>query len=113
MTQAELVAALPDGRLPPELMQIHAADLVLLFGIGLVAAALLASLLMPFLDRRPSRRARIRSTRGMLPAERALAIARILGRLPQELRDTAYGTAAPLGEEAIERIALKARPVRR
>lgn len=113
MTQAELVAALPDGRLPPDLMQLHAADLVMLFGVGLVLAALLASLLMPFLDRLPSRRARIRSTRGMLPAERALAIAHILGNLPQELRATAYGTASPLGEAAIERIALKARPVRR
>ena len=112
MTQAELIAALPEGRLPPGLMQLHAADLLLLFGAGLLLATLVCVLAMPFLQHRPSRRALIRATRGLPPQERALAIARILGHLPKELRAGAYGTA-PLDTEVIERIALKARGVRR
>jgi len=113
MTQAELIAALPYGRLPQSLMQLHAADLIALVGAGLLLAALLSWLVAPFLERRPSRRALIRATRGLRPEERALAVARILGHLPGELRATAYGAASPLHEEAIERIALKARRTRR
>ena len=113
MTQAELIAALPDGRLPQSLMQLHATDLIALVGVGLLLAALLSTLITPFLERRPSRRALIRATRGMPPDERALAIARIVGHLPKELHATAYATAPPLGDDAIERIALKARAVRR
>lgn len=113
MTQAELIAALPEGRLPPALMQLHAADFVMLFGTGLLLAGLLSWLAVPLLERRPSRRALIRATRGMPPEGRSLAIARILGHLPQELRATTYGGAPPLDGEAIERIALKARRVRR
>ncbi|MFK8253344.1 hypothetical protein [Ancylobacter terrae] len=108
MTPAELVAALPEGRLPPALMQVDAADLLLLFGVGFVLAALLAWLAIPFLARRPSRRALIRATRDLPPQERALAIGRLLGHLPPELRAMAYGGTAPLPPEAIERIALKA-----
>jgi len=113
MTQAELIAALPDGRLPQSLMQLHAADLIALVGAGLLLAALLSLLIAPLLEWRPSRRALIRATRGLPPEERALAVARILGHLPGELRTTAYGAASPLHEEAIERIALKARRTRR
>ena len=113
MTQAELIAALPEGRLPPALMQLHLADFILLFGAGLMLAALLSWLATPLLDRRPSRRALIRATRAMPPEERSLAIARILGHLPDELRATAYGAAPALPDEAIEHIALKARRVRR
>ncbi|MDQ0513483.1 hypothetical protein [Ancylobacter amanitiformis] len=113
MTQAELIMALPEGRLPPSLMQVNAADLLLLFGAGLLAAALLALLAMPFLARRPSRRALLRATRGMPPQERMLAIGRLLGHLPDELRAMAYGSAPPLSPEAVERIALKARRARR
>ncbi|MCS0502948.1 hypothetical protein [Ancylobacter mangrovi] len=109
MTQAELIAALPEGRLPPELMQLHAADLLLLFGAGLLLAALLSVLAMPMLKRRPSRRALIRATRAMPPQERALAIARILGHLPDELRAEAYGAAPPPDPAIVERIALTAR----
>ena len=109
MTQAEVVAALPAGRLPPALMQLHTTDFVMLFGAGLLLAALVSWLAAPFLRRRPSRRALIRATRGMPPQERLLAIARILGHLPPELRAIAYGGAPPLGVDAIERIALKAR----
>lgn len=113
MTQAELIAALPEGRLPPALMQMNAADLLLLFGVGLLVAVLLSLLAAPFLARRPSRRALIRATRGMPPQERVLAIGRLLGHLPDELRAMAYGSAPPLSPEAIERIALKARRARR
>ena len=113
MTQAELIAALPEGRLPPALMQMSVADVLLLFGAGLLAAALLALLAAPFFARRPSRRALIRATRGMPPQERVLAIGRLLGHLPEELRAMAYGGAPPLSPEAVERIGLKARRVRR
>ena len=113
MTQAELIAALPNGRLPQSLMQLHATDLIALVGIGLLLAALLSSVIMPFFERKPSRKTLIRATRGIPAQERALAIARILGHLPAELRATAYGVALPLSEEVIERIALKARPARR
>lgn len=113
MTQAELIAALPEGRLPPALMQVNAADLLLLFGIGLLLAALLSLLALPFLTRRPSRRVLIRATRGMPPQERMLAIGRLLGHLPDELRAMAYGSAPPLPPETVERIALKARRSRR
>lgn len=113
MTQAELIAALPEGRLPPALMHLQASDAVALFGAGLCLAALLCWLATPFFDRRPSRRARIRATRALSPQERALTLARIIGHLPEELRGTAYGTGHPLDAEAMERIALKARPARR
>lgn len=113
MTQAELIAALPQGRLPPSLMALHATDLVALFGLGLLLGALCCALVLPFLARRVPLRARIRALRFLEPQERLLAIARVLGRLPDELRGAAYGAATPPGDEAIERIALKARHVRR
>jgi len=113
MTQAELIAALPEGRLPPSLMQLDAADYLLLFGAGLMLAALIAFLAMPLLERRPSRRALIRATRAMPPQERALAIARLLGHMPEELRAGAYGATPPLDAATVERIALKARRVQR
>lgn len=109
MTQADLIAALPNGRLPPSLMQLHATDILALVGVGLLLAVLLSLLIAPFVERRPSRRARIRATRGLPPQERALAVARILGHLPGELHATAYQSAPPLGEAEIERIALRAR----
>lgn len=109
MTRAELIAALPEGRLPPELMTLQPADLLALFGLGLAFSALLALVIMPFVARRPSRRSAIRATRGLPPEERLLAIARILGHLPEPLRAPAYGIEAPPANEAIERAALKRR----
>lgn len=107
MTQAELIAALPQGRLPPELTALHAADLLALFGLGLIASAFLSLLLMPFAARRPSKRSLIRATRPLPPEERLLAVARILGYLPDSLRPAAYGVSPlPSGGE-IERAALK------
>ena len=113
MTQAELIMALPEGRLPPALMQMNAADLLLLFGAGLLVAAVLSLLAAPFFAYRPSRRALVRATRGMPPQERVLAIGRLLGHLPEELRAMAYGSAPALEPKEIERIALKAKRARR
>ncbi|WP_024279874.1 hypothetical protein [Xanthobacter sp. 126] len=113
MTQAELIAALPEGRLPPALMALHATDLVALFGLGLLLGALCCALVLPLLARPVPLRAQLRAMRSLEPEARLLAIARILGRLPDELRAAAYGAAPPPGAEAIERIALKARRARR
>lgn len=113
MTQAELIAALPEGRLPPALMQLHAADFLILFGAGLLMAALVSVLVVPLLEHRASRRALIRATRPLPSQERVLAIARILGHLPVELRATAYGAGPELDAATVERIALKARRGRR
>jgi len=110
MTQAELVAALPPGRLPPSMMSLDGGDLLLLFGLGLLVAALVAAVALPFIERRPSRRFLVRATRGLPAEERALAIARILGRMPEELRASAYGAAPPLDDRAIEHIALRRAP---
>ena len=112
MTQAELIAALPEGRLPPALMALHATDLVALFGLGLLLGALCCALVLPLLARPVPLRARLRAMRSLEPEARLLAIARILGRLPDDLRAAAYGAAPPPGPEAIERIALKARRAR-
>ncbi|MQT14946.1 hypothetical protein [Segnochrobactrum spirostomi] len=111
MTRSELLAALPEGRLPPDLMHLHAADLLALAGLGLVVAAFFAALMLPLLQRRPSRRARIRATRGLPPQERLLAVARILGHLPETFRTAAYRDE-PIDEAALERAAVKARRVR-
>lgn len=113
MTQAELIAALPEGRLPPALMALHATDLVALFGLGLLLGALFCALMLPLLARPVPLLARLRAVRSLEPEARLLAIARILGRLPDDLRAAAYGAAPPPGAEAIERIALKARRARR
>jgi hypothetical protein len=106
MTQAELIAALPEGRLPPGLTAL--ADMLALLGAGLVVSALLALLIAPFIARRPSRKTLIRQTRGLAPEERLLAIARILGHLPEDLRPAAYGGGKLPPDETIERIALRA-----
>lgn len=107
MTQADLIAALPEGRLPPSLLDLGAADLLALFGLGLVLAALVAILALPLLDRKPSLRARVRATRGLPAEERMLEIARILGHLPPDLQAAAYrGEVVP--DAVIERLALKA-----
>lgn len=108
MTQDELIAALPAGRLPSSLMHVGVTDAFALFGAGLIVAALLSAVALPFLARRPSKRQQIRATRGLPPEERILAIARILGRLPDPLRTAAYGSEAPPAGAEMERIALKA-----
>lgn len=112
MTPSELIAALPPGRLPPGLLDLGATDLLVLFGLGLVLAGSLAVAAAPLLARRPSFRARLAATRGLPPAERALALARLLGHLPPALHGVAY-RGEPIAEEAFERIARAARRRRR
>ncbi len=53
-------------------------------------------------------RGRIRATRGLPTNERALAVARILGHLPESLRDAAYRGAA-LSDRDFERLAVSGR----
>jgi hypothetical protein len=108
MTQSELIAALPPGRLPSEMLSLGPTELLALFGLGLAAAALLVFAAQPFLAWRPSIRARIKATRGLPPQERALAVARLLGHLPPALRDTAY-RGEPIADDAFDRIALSAK----
>lgn len=112
-TQADLIAALPAGRLPPSLLQLQATDLLALFGAGLLLGAVLVWLLAPLFARTPSRRALIRATRGLPAEERVLAVSRVLGHLPKSLRSTAYGAGPALADAEIERIALSAKRVRR
>ena len=112
MTQSELIAALPPGRLPSEMLQLGPTELLALFGLGLVLAALVAFALQPLLAWKPSLRARIRATRGLPPQERALAVARLIGRLPPALHDAAY-RGEPIADDAFERIALGAKRSRR
>ena len=110
MTQADLIAALPEGRLPPELMGLGPTDLLALFGAGLMVSALLSALAAPFLARRPLAQDPKSGRPAILPTEeRLLAIARIIGHLPDKLRSAAYGSEAPPSDETIERIALKSR----
>lgn len=105
MTPAELVAALSPSRLPGSGLGLDWREALALFGLGLLAGALLGWLLSPLLIRRHSVRARIRATRGLDGPERLLAIARILGRLPRALRPAAYGAAPVPGDAEIERLA--------
>ncbi|MDP5306612.1 hypothetical protein [Paracoccus spongiarum] len=109
MTQAELLAALAPPRLPADLARIGWREGLALVSLGLLAAVILFALLAPMLARRPSRRARIRATRGLPVPDRLLAIARILGHLPATLRPAAYGAAPPPGDRQIERLALRSR----
>ncbi|BBE73241.1 hypothetical protein [Oharaeibacter diazotrophicus] len=112
MTPSELIAALPPGRLPPALLDLGPADLLALFGAGLVLAGLVAAAASPLLARRPSFRARLAATRGLPPAERALALARLLGHLPPALHGVAY-RGEPIADAAFERIARAAKRRRR
>ncbi|MFV0303452.1 MAG: hypothetical protein ACK5IP_21720 [Paracoccus sp. (in: a-proteobacteria)] len=102
MTPEELMAALAPARLPAAMRMLDPREMLAMVGLGLLAAVLCGLILGPLLARRVSTRQRIRATRGLPPAERLLAIARITGRLPQGLRDAAYRPAPP-GEDQIER----------
>ena len=102
---ADLIAAMGPPRLVPRLMSLGWDEMLGLFGLGLLAGVAIAAALSPLLRRRPSRRARIRATRGLPAQDRILAIARILGRLPESLRAPAYGTAPAPPDDEIERLA--------
>lgn len=105
MSQAELIAALGPGRLPPGWELLGWREVLALIGAGLLLGGAIAILTRPLMMRRPSLRDRIRATRGLPPQERLLAIARILGRLPDALRGAAYGAKPPPDDGTIERIA--------
>lgn len=109
MTHEEMLAALAPPRLPADMAMLGWREALGLAGLGLLAALILYVLLSPWLARRPSRRARIRATRGLPAQERILAIARILGHLPARLRPAAYGEAPAPADAEIERIALRSR----
>ncbi|MDT1060788.1 hypothetical protein RM190_02895 [Paracoccus sp. CPCC 101403] len=109
MTGDDLMAQLAPSRLPPTMQGAGWPEFLALFGLGLLAGVLLAAALSPLLRRRVSRAERIRGTRDLPPQERLLAIARILGRLPEALRPAAYGAAPPPPPPEIERIARRAR----
>ena len=109
MTHDQMLAALAPPRLPTGMAEMGWREGVGLLGLGLLAGLALFLALRPFLARRPSRRSLIRATRGLPGQERILAIARILGRLPEPLRAAAYGAAPPPDDAAIERVANRTR----
>lgn len=102
---AELIAALGPPRLVPQLATLGWPEMLGLLGLGLLAGVVAATALSPLLARRTSARARIRATRGLPAQERILAIARILGRLPEPLRAPAYGAGPPPSDDRIEELA--------
>ncbi len=109
MTPDELIATLSPSRLPPSVLALDWRAALALVGIGLLAGLVVAWLLSPLLHRRASRRAQVRgllrATRNEAGQERLLALARLIGHLPEDLRPAAYG-AAPMPDDAeIERLA--------
>lgn len=108
MTPDDLMSRLAPSRLPPT-MQPGWPEYLALLGLGLLLGVVLVALMRPFLRRRLSRAERIRQTRGLPAQERLLAIARILGRLPDALRPAAYGATPPPPDTEIERIARRGR----
>ena len=112
MTHEEMLGLLAPARLPADMAVMGWRELCGLAGLGLLAALILFALLLPCLTRRPSRRARIRATRGQPGPERILSVARILGHLPEALRPAAYGAVPPPSDGQIERIALRSKSPR-
>lgn len=109
MTHDEMLAALAPPRLPADMAAMGWREELGLLGLGLLAGLALFLALRPFLAHRPSRRSLIRATRGLPGQERILAIARILGHLPEPLRAAAYGAVPPPDDAGIERIAKRSR----
>lgn len=113
-----IVAQLHPARLPESFTALGWPDLLAGFGIGLLAAALILTLIAPLLRRRPPRTRlpdRIAATRSLPPAERLLALAGLLtelgGHLPDDQRDALYAGAA--GDPArVEALILSHRPGR-
>src|SRR5690606_28999977 len=98
----DLIKALHPPRLPEAYATLGAMDLLAAFGIGLLLAALVLTLIAPLLQRRPRRvslSARIESARALPPADRLLALTRLLasrgGAIPEELRPLLYRGSPP------------------
>lgn len=108
---AEILAQLHPPRLPETFAAPGWDDFLAAAGVGLLLAALLLTLAAPALRRRarvPSLRQRAAAVAHLPPAERALALTRLLaqtgGTMPADLRQGLYaGTVDPL---AIERLIL-------
>lgn len=109
---SDLAESLHPPRLPEAFATLSAADLLAAFGLGLILAALILTLALPLLRRRPSRpglKARLAGARALPEAERSLAFARILSEtgtpLPEDLRQGLYSRdgADPARIEALIR----------
>ncbi|TRW97312.1 hypothetical protein FNJ84_07260 [Paracoccus sp. M683] len=109
MSHDQLLAALAPIRLPSAMRDLGWPEMLALLGLGLLLAALIGLILTPLLRRRIRVGQRIRATRGLAPADRLLAIARITGRLPPALREMAYRPAPDLTDRQIERAARRPR----
>ncbi|MDN3712675.1 hypothetical protein QWZ10_14665 [Paracoccus cavernae] len=103
MTPDELIATLSPSRLPPSVLVLDWRAALALVGLGLLAGLVLLWLASPFLTRRRSRAAQLRAllhdTKAQDGEERLLALARLIGQLPEGLRPAAYG-AAPVPDDA-------------
>lgn len=94
----DLLNALHPPRLPEAFTQLGLADLIAVFGLGLLLAAASLMLFAPLIRRRPVRpglSARIQDTQALPPEERMLALARILAEqrgvaLPEDQRQALY-----------------------
>lgn len=93
----DLLHSLHPPRLPEAFAAPGAGDFLAGFGLGLILAALILTLAMPLLRRRPAvprMRARLAAVAALPEAERSLALARIAtatGRpLPEDLRQDLY-----------------------
>ncbi|WP_225029485.1 hypothetical protein [Xinfangfangia pollutisoli] len=114
MTPADLIAALHAPRLPEGFTALGWDDLLAAAGLGLVLAALVLALLGPILRPRPRRlrpAERIAATAALPPADRLLALARLLqdlgGQLPDDQRAALYA-GLPGDPARIEALILQA-----
>lgn len=106
----DIVTQLHPARLPESFTALGWPDLLAGFGIGLVMAALILTLIRPALRQRPRRvrlPERIAATRNLPAPDRLLALTAILtelgGHLPDDQRDALYsgGGGDPKRVEAL------------
>ncbi len=110
MTQDELVERLAPPRLPEEFLSVGLQDLLGAFGVGLIAALILAPFLRPFLSRRvplaDEVRARLAALAGLGRDERLLRRAELLAEYGVPLegaeRDALYRPDAEVDEAALD-----------
>lgn len=108
---ADLVPRLHPPRLPPDFTQMGWADLLAGFGLGLILAALLIWIALPFLRKRrrpPTLAQQLREIRTLPPPDRLLALTRLLarrkGQLPDDLRHALYATPSAPPQEIADRV---------